>query len=128
MNLVVYSGGKRAGVLDMAADEPFYGFTYDRAYLASSDAAPLSVSLPLQEDRFDGTRVLPYFEGLLPEGDVRASIARQLGISEHSPAKLLRALGKDCAGDVAILEEDDPYQPPADDSYSLLDGGLARIS
>ena len=55
-------------------------------------------------------------------------MARQLGISDRSPAKLLKALGKDCAGDVAVLEEDDPYQPPADDAYIQLDGGLARIA
>ena len=128
MNLIVYSGGVRAGTLDMAPNEPFYGFTYDRAYLESQDAAPLSASLPLQAGRFDGARAMPYFEGLLPEGDVRASVARQLGVSEHSPAKLLRALGKDCAGDVAVLEEDDPYQPPADGAYAPLEGGLARIA
>ena len=128
MNLVVYSQGERAGVLDMAQGEPFYGFTYDEGYLALPDAAPLSVSLPLQRERFDGARALPYFEGLLPEGDVRAAIARQLGISERSPAKLLRALGKDCAGDVAVLEEDDPYQPPSVDAYAKLEGGLERIS
>ena len=128
MSLVVYSAGVRVGVLDMAADEPFYGFTYDSSYLASEHASPLSLSLPLWETRFGGGDALPFFEGLLPEGDVRASLARQLGISAHSPAKLLRSLGKDCAGDVAVLEEDDPYQPPATDLYALLDGGLERIA
>ena len=128
MSLVVYSAGRRAGLLDMANSEPFYGFTYDSAYLASPDAAPLSLSLPLRESRFDGAQALPFFEGLLPEGDVRAAIARQLGISERSPAKLLRALGKDCAGDVAVLEEDDPYQPPAEDAYAHLPEGLSRIA
>ena len=128
MNLVVYSAGRRAGLLDMAGGEPFYGFTYDGAYLASPDAAPLSLSLPLREGRFDGAQALPFFEGLLPEGDVRAAVARQVGISERSPAKLLRALGKDCAGDVAVLEEDDPYQPPAEGAYAHLPEGLSRIA
>lgn len=128
MRLVVYSNGVKAGILDMADSEPFYGFTYDDAYLESSNAMPLSLSLPLREERFDGKHALPFFEGLLPEGDVRASIARQLGISEQSPAKLLQALGKDCAGDVAVLGEDDPYQPPSDSAYAPLEGGLARIA
>ena len=128
MRLAVYSGGVRVGTLDMAAGEPFYGFAYDAPYLSSGAAAPLSLSLPLQEGRFDGFSALPFFEGLLPEGDVRAAVARQLGISERSPAKLLRALGRDCAGDVAVLEEDDPYQPPADDEYAPLEGGLERIA
>ena len=127
MKLIVYSKGIRAGVLDMAAGEPFYGFTYDADYLASEHPLQLSLSLPLQQARFTGAESLPYFEGLLPEGDVRASIARQLGISEHSPAKLLRALGRDCAGSISVLEEDDPYQPPADDRYIELPGGLQQI-
>ena len=128
MNLVVYTAGIRAGMLDMAADEPFYGFTYDASYLASGQASPLSLSLPLQVGRFDEAHALPFFEGLLPEGDVRASVARQFGVSANSPAKLLRALGKDCAGDVAVLEEDDPYQPPATDRYAHMDEGLSNIA
>ena len=128
MSLIVYSDGLRIGTLDMEDSEPFYGFTYDPAFLASHDAAPLSLSLPLQTARFSGSQTLPYFEGLLPEGDVRAAIARQLGISENSPAKLLEVLGKDCAGDVAVLEEDDPYQPPADDVYAPLSEGLELIA
>ena len=129
MSLLVYAHGRRAGTLDMEAGEPFYGFIYSQDYLALPDAVPLSLSLPLREERFSGAQSLPFFEGLLPEGDVRASMAKQLGISENSPAKLLRALGRDCAGDVAVLEEDDPYQPPANDKYLLLDedlGGIAR--
>lgn len=128
MNLIVYTGGMRAGVLDMKSGEPFYGFTYDERYLASKHPMPLSLSLPLCAERYDGITSLAFFEGLLPEGDARASVARQLGISERSPAKLLRALGKDCAGDIAVLEEDDPYQPPLDDSYGRLDNALERIA
>ena len=37
MSLIVYSGGARAGVLDMAADEPFFGFTYDLVSTAVYD-------------------------------------------------------------------------------------------
>lgn len=127
MRLVVYSGNMKAGMLDMADSESFYGFTYDKAYLASGRPA-LSLSLPLQAARFSGDQALGFFEGLLPEGDVRASVARQLGISERSPAKLLRALGKDCAGDIAVLEEDDPYQPPAEAEYAPIDNALERIA
>lgn len=126
--LNVYRSGVLAGRLDMAANEGFYGFTYDMTYLGSNDARPLSASLPLQEKRFSGQQSLPYFEGLLPEGDVRAAIARQLHLPPSSPARLLRALGRDCAGDVAVLEEDDPYQPPAPNSYAPLEGGLERLA
>ena len=29
---------------------------------------------------------------------------------------------------MAVLEEDDPYQPPADDAYAFLPDGLSRIA
>ena len=67
MSLLVYCAGKRAGTLDMAPGERFYGYSYDPAYLAGEGEA-LSLSLPLRETRFSGAESLPSFEGLLPEG------------------------------------------------------------
>lgn len=128
MNLNVYCRGMLVGKLDMRDGEPFYGFAYDGSYLSDPSSEPLSLSLPLCNERYSGRSAMPFFEGLLPEGDSRASLAQRLGISERSPAKLLRVLGKDCAGDVAVLEEDDPYQPPAIDAYAFLEGGLAAIA
>ena len=84
MSLLVYCAGKRAGMLDMAPGERFYGYSYDPAYL-SGEGKALSLSLPLRETRFSGAESLPSFEGLLPEGSVRDRIARQLHISSTSP-------------------------------------------
>ena len=41
--------------------------------------ARLSASLPLREERFKPSESAPFFEGLLPEGAVRAAIAGKLG-------------------------------------------------
>lgn len=127
MPLAVYCGGRRAGTLDMAPGEQFYGFSYDSLYLAE-DGEALSLSLPLRVARFSGSESLPFFEGLLPEGNVREEVARQLRISSTSPAQLIRALGKDCAGDIAVMEEDDPYQPPAEGLYAPLEQGLLPLA
>lgn len=75
MQLKVYCAGILVGTLDMKDSEPFYGFTYHTEYLASPNAEPLSISFPLQEQRFSGQASQPFLEGLLPEGDVRASLA-----------------------------------------------------
>lgn len=128
MNLRVYRATRVVGTLDMHDSEPFYGFTYDHDYLASKDAMPLSLSLPLRSERFSGAETLPFFEGLLPEGDVRAVVARQFHVSMHSPAQLLRVLGRDCAGDVMVVEEDDSQQPFAEGDYLLLEEGLVCIA
>jgi serine/threonine-protein kinase HipA len=126
--LNVYRSGRLIGRLDMYESEAFYGFTYDEQYLSSSDSAPLSVSLPLSSRRYSGAETLPYFEGLLPEGSVRDEVARRFHVSGNSPAKLISVLGRDCAGDVSVVELDDPAQPPAVGDYEPLPDALRQIA
>lgn len=66
---------------------------------------PISLSLPLSADEFSQKECLPFFEGLLPEGDVKRRISDYLHISETSTLKLLQELGGECAGLVSILPE-----------------------
>ena len=56
-------------------------FRYDPAWLGQSNAVALSVSLPLRAEPFDDHQSRPFFAGLLPEGQLRRVIARQLQIS-----------------------------------------------
>jgi len=127
VTLRVYRAEMYIGSLDMRDSEPFYGFTYDNSYLASSLALPLSLSLPLSDSRYSGEKALPYFEGLLPEGEARAAIARRLGIPSTSPARLLKALGRDCAGDISIIEADEALTLETQ-RYVLLEGGISRLA
>ena len=117
MKLNVFFGNAKAGSLDIAANEPFYGFTYDREYIATPKAQPLSLSLPITESRYPGILAQPYFEGLLPEGEARYAIARRLGIPQTSSVKLLRALGRDCVGDISIVEEGGGIDPNSNNGY-----------
>jgi len=135
MKLNVFRGSVKVGSLDISENEPFYGFTYDSGYLASPSALPLSLSLPLTQSRYHGIEAQPYFEGLLPEGEARDAIARRLGISRRSSAKLLRALGRDCAGDISILDETEDAPPGLNQSqetnqnmYLPLEGDILRIA
>ena len=43
-------------------------FQYDEGYLRDPDSAPISISLPLQEELFPAQQTKNYFEGLLSEG------------------------------------------------------------
>jgi len=135
MKLSVFRGDAKVGSLDMNANESFYGFTYDHAYLSTQSAQPLSLSLPLASSRYPGIETQPYFEGLLPEGEARDAIARRLGISRRSSVKLLRALGHDCAGDIIVTEEVENHLHGTDHGhesnlamYSPLEGGIVRIA
>lgn len=93
-------------------------FTYDQAWLSRSDAKPLSLSLPLQSTAFSARAIRPYFEGLLPEGAARASVARRLGIASTSYLRLLQALGGECIGAIMLLDPENPEPTP---SYHPLD-------
>ena len=135
MKLNVYMGNVKAGSLDIASNEPFYGFTYDGEYLTSPEARLLSLSLPMVESRYPGAQAQPYFEGLLPEGESRNAIARRLGIPRTSSVKLLRVLGRGCVGDVSIIEEGDGTEPNSSQGYVHgtqtllpLDGGIFSIA
>lgn len=126
--LKAFKGGVLVGVLDKGDSEPFYGFTYDESYLKMPSAMPLSLSLPLSARRYTGYEAMPFFEGLLPEGDVREAVARQFHVSAMRPMELIRVLGKDCAGDVVVLEEGDSYDLPEEAAYVPLPSALEEIA
>lgn len=88
---------------------------------------PLSLSLPLSARRYTGYEAMPFFEGLLPEDDVREAVARQFHVSAMRPMELIRVLGKDCAGDVVILEEGDSCDLPGEAAYVPLPNTLEEI-
>ena len=103
MKLAVYLGENLAGHLTSTADKGVV-FSYDPIYLKAGHP-PISLSLPLSADEFSQKECLPFFEGLLPEGDVKRRISDYLHISETSTLKLLQELGGECAGLVSILPE-----------------------
>ena len=99
--LVAWLGGQRAGLLAQASGR--LSFSYDPAWLAAPDAAPLSLSLPLRADAFDDTQARPFFANLLPDAGLREAVARKLGLSPGNDFALLTALGGECAGAVSLL-------------------------
>lgn len=106
MRLSVYFGESLAGHLSSTAEKGIV-FSYDASYL-DTDKPPISLSLPLSSAEYSQKRCLPFFEGLLPEGDVKRRISDYLHISETSTLKLLNELGGECAGMISILPEGEP--------------------
>lgn len=80
-------------------------FRYSDTYLDSANARPISFSLPLTGRAFAGEEVRPYFDGLLPEGPARRSLAAEIGCREEDFPVLLEHCGLDCIGDVVINPE-----------------------
>jgi serine/threonine-protein kinase HipA len=61
--------------------------------------------LPLREAEFSQASTMPFFAGLLPDGELRRRVADYLHVSESSTLKLLDALGGECAGTVSLLRD-----------------------
>ncbi len=106
--LHVYLHGKHAGSL--FSDKGKLSFAYETAYLQQNDAAPLSYTLPLQEEKINGGPVVSFFSNLLPDDAVRVKVARYLGISAENVFALLKRIGEDCAGAVSLVPpEREPF-------------------
>lgn len=90
-----------AGTLDTSPYEN-EGFQYSAEWLENGPHRPLSLSLPLQQQRFSARQIRPYFDGLLPEGTPRNSIAKQLHVSSNAYVKILAGIGWECIGAVSV--------------------------
>lgn len=80
-------------------------FEYLPEYLNNRDAAALSISLPLREEPYSALQTSRFFEGLLPEGFTRRSVAQWMHVDENDYLSILHGLGRECLGAVCITEE-----------------------
>jgi serine/threonine-protein kinase HipA len=102
-------------------------FAYDASW-AADGLPPLSQSLPVGPPLRSDT-VRAFFSGLLPEGLPRATLARELGISEANDYALLAALGGDCPGAISLYPSGtDPSASRTGGEITWLDDeGLAAL-
>ncbi len=132
-NVSIEREGKlyKAGVLE-GRDHNDVSFTYDSAYLKDPDAVALSVSLPLEEVSFDPVKTRIFFDGMLPEGFIRHSLAERMHLDENDYVSILSNLGRECIGAVRISKDDEApqeeYIPVTDQEIKQLAAEGAAIS
>ena len=80
-------------------------FSYMDEYLDDLNAVPVSISLPLQPESFSAGQTRQFFEGLLPEGFTRRSVAQWLHLDENDYLSILHQLGRECLGAIRVLKE-----------------------
>lgn len=73
-------------------------FTYYDEYLEAPGSRPVSISLPLQKEAFSPKATKNFFEGLLPEGFTRKTVAGWLRTYENDYLSILSGLGSECIG------------------------------
>jgi serine/threonine-protein kinase HipA len=103
--LCVYLNSRLVGQLNREASGAI-DFRYDPDWLSWEYALPVSLSLPLREDRYIGAPVAAVFDNLLPDNaGIRRAIAERLGAGGVDAFSLLLALGRDCVGALQFLPE-----------------------
>lgn len=99
----VYVRNQFAGIL--SETDSGYQFVYDKDYLSSGKAAPVSLTLPLSTEPYLSTTLFPFFDGLIPEGWLLNVVSRNWKIDVKDRFGLLLVACKDCIGSVSIQEE-----------------------
>ncbi len=98
--------GLYAGMV--AQDEEGYSFTYDADYLLNADADAISLTLPKREDPYRSRTMIPFFDGLVPEGWLLHISAKRWNIDQRDRMELLLTVCEDTIGAVEIYRENIP--------------------
>ncbi|MEE4330813.1 MAG: type II toxin-antitoxin system HipA family toxin [Wenzhouxiangella sp.] len=129
MRLSVALNGRLVGTLDRASNGAI-SFAYTPDWLGDERRAiPVSLSLPLREDRYTGAEVSAYFDNLLPDNDqIRRKVAEKVGAEGTDAFNLLARIGRDCVGALQFLPDGADIPPPGPpQSVSLDEAEIAEI-
>src|SRR3954468_9007151 len=126
--LNVFLNGRLVGRLRRQASGAI-DFQYDDDWLAWDQAFPVSLSLPLREDRFTGDPVIAVFDNLLPDNDqIRRRLAERVRAGGYDAYSLLAAVGRDCVGALQFLPEgSDPGAAGSLEGRPLRDTEIADL-
>src|SRR5690606_33515160 len=99
---LVYKKDKLAGLI--WEDENGYSFQYDKDYLLNPIYGEVSKTLPVRSEVFTDEKMLPFFDGLIPEGWLLQIAVENWKLNPRDRMSLLLTLCKDCIGDVSIMQ------------------------
>jgi serine/threonine-protein kinase HipA len=99
--------------IDSERRRPRLTYTDEARRLYAPGTPLLSLSLPIRAERYPQGIVRPFLDGLLPEGESRRIIARDVGVDADDTYGLIKALGRDCAGAIVIQPMEESAPPPS---------------
>ncbi|MFB6355050.1 MAG: type II toxin-antitoxin system HipA family toxin [bacterium] len=125
--LDVYVNGRLVGEFCKQSDGVVY-FEYAPDWLEWEHAFPVSISLPLREDRYIGEPVIAVFDNLLPDvNTIRNKVARRLQADGTDTFSLLSAIGQDCVGALQFLPKGkEPNNPNEIEGNPIDDREIAK--
>lgn len=83
-------------------DEDGYGFAYDKKYLEDKTPEPISLTLPLRQEPYLNNSMIPFFDGLIPEGWLLNITIKNWKLDNRDRMGLLLVACNDCIGAVSI--------------------------
>lgn len=86
-------------------------FSYLREYMDRGGSAPISLSMPFQTEAYSTTVTRNFFDGMLPEGFTRRSVAQWVRADEDDYLSILQSLGRECLGAIQITEGGPEKEP-----------------
>ena len=96
----VYMNDEPAGILEEQTSGG-YVFRYHESY----SGPPVSLSMPISRRAYSFEEFPPFFEGLLPEGEMLEGLLRQRKIDRTDLLSQLLAVGGELVGAVTVAEE-----------------------
>jgi serine/threonine-protein kinase HipA len=99
MKARILVNGIEAGLLEKLTEQQ-YKFTYDAGY----QGAPVSLAMPVKQSVYEFNQFPPFFEGLLPEGNMLEALLRKYKLDKNDYFGQLLKVGHDVVGAVTIEE------------------------
>ena len=85
-------------------DETGYHFQYNTSYLNNPIYGAVSKTLPLRENVYSENNMIPFFDGLIPEGWLLKIAIDNWKLNPSDRMNLLLKLCQDNIGDVSIIK------------------------
>lgn len=101
----VFYRDELAGIIEETSEG--IKFTYDKNYLFSKTAKPISLLMPLKEEPYFNKVMIPFFDNLIPEGWLLEIAERNWKIGSRDRMGLLLTFCKDTLGAVSIERIED---------------------
>ena len=122
----MFLNGRLVGRLRRAASGAI-DFQYDPDWLGWEHVLPVSLSLPLREDRYVGDPVIAVFDNLLPDSEaIRRRMAERVHADGYDAYSLLAKVGRDCVGALQFLPDGaEPGPAGAIEGRPVDDAGIA---
>lgn len=99
----IFNFGKLAGCL-VEDDDGRYTFTYNADYLSDTASSPISQTMPLGQAIYTSDSLMPFFDGLIPEGWLLDIASETWKLNPNDRMGLLLACCRDAIGSVSVRE------------------------